>query len=128
MVKLDARDKTMPLKTLSLEISSSVFFKKWIIKIIFEMRYSMYLNLGFSVLNNFSLKKKKKKGLKTSRAGTCCQGRNNQKCLQVADPGHLSLVLNSPKLEASPVAEGENNATLRTASPKQGIPSYLCLV
>lgn len=37
--KLDFKDKTMPLKTLSLKISSSVFFKKWIIKIIFEMRY-----------------------------------------------------------------------------------------
>ena len=37
--KLDFEDKTMPLKTLSLKISSSVFFKKWIIKIIFEMRY-----------------------------------------------------------------------------------------
>lgn len=39
----------------------------------------MYLNLGFSVLNNFPFKKK---SLKTSRAGTCCQDRNNQKCLQ----------------------------------------------
>lgn len=37
--KLDFKDKTKPLKTLSLKISSSVFFKKWIIKIIFEMRY-----------------------------------------------------------------------------------------
>lgn len=46
----------------------------------------------------------------------------------VADPGHLSLVLSFPKLAASPVAEGENNATLKTASPKQGIPSYLCSV
>lgn len=37
--KLDFKDKTKPLKTWSLKISSSVFFKKWIIKIIFEMRY-----------------------------------------------------------------------------------------
>ena len=37
--KLDFEDKTMPLKTLSLNISSCVLFKKWIIKIIFEMRY-----------------------------------------------------------------------------------------
>lgn len=37
--KLDFKDKTMPLKTLGLKISSSVFFKKQIIKIIFEMRY-----------------------------------------------------------------------------------------
>lgn len=33
--KLDVKDITMPLKTLSLKLSSSIFFKKWIVKIIF---------------------------------------------------------------------------------------------
>ena len=46
----------------------------------------------------------------------------------VTDAGHPSLVRNFPKREAPPVVEDENNATLKTASPKQGIPSYLCLV
>lgn len=34
--KLDVKDITMPLTlTLSLRLSSSIFFKKWIVKIIF---------------------------------------------------------------------------------------------
>lgn len=33
--KLDVKDITMPLKTLSLKLSSSIFFKKWIVKTIF---------------------------------------------------------------------------------------------
>lgn len=37
--KCNVKDKTMPLKTLSLNILSSVSFKKWIIKIIFKMKY-----------------------------------------------------------------------------------------
>lgn len=48
----------------------------------------MHLNLGLSVLNNFSLKKK---CLKTSRARTCCQDRNNQKRLQSQTLGNSVL-------------------------------------
>lgn len=37
--KLDFKDKTMPLNIKPQKFSSSVFFKKWIIKIILKMRY-----------------------------------------------------------------------------------------
>lgn len=45
-----------------------------------------------------------------------------------ADPGQLSLVLNFSELEVSLIVEDENNATWKTTSQKQGIPSCLCLV
>lgn len=90
----------------------------------------MYLNLGFSILNNFS----SKKSLKTSRAGTCCQDRTHRavsgcrpRCLGLGSQAQvLSLVLGFSEPEVSPVAGGESNATWKTASPKQGTPGYLC--
>lgn len=68
----------------------------------------MYLNLGFSILNNFS----SKKSLKTSRAGTCCQDRTHRavsgcrpRCLGLGSQAQvLSLVLGFSEPEVSPVA------------------------
>lgn len=55
-------------------------------------------------------------------------GQKQSEMCPATDPGQVSLVLNFPELEASLVAEGASNATWKTASQKQGIPSYLCLV
>lgn len=86
----------------------------------------MYLNLGFSVPNCFSYKKRKKIVLKHQEQEHAA--RTEILMSSVTRSRHLSLVLHFSKPEVSLAAEDENNATLKTTSQKQGIPNYLCLV